>query len=129
MARKVSQKSRKVKNPVWGKMVQGNIKVTKESMKKSKSWKAQTSANKRKKKNNLTRIERRNPVLSRHLSHGKTLILDQSLICQLLQLLLHGGRNRPGRRRSPHGEKLLVLDHLKNLIFIHLSHLLATRYT
>jgi hypothetical protein len=30
-------KNRKVKNPVWGKMVQGNIKVTKESMKKSKS--------------------------------------------------------------------------------------------
>jgi len=30
-------KNRKVKNPVWGKMVQGNIKITNESMKKRRS--------------------------------------------------------------------------------------------
>jgi hypothetical protein len=33
-------KNKEVKNPIWGKMVQGNIKITKESMKKRRSWKA-----------------------------------------------------------------------------------------
>jgi hypothetical protein len=40
-------KNRKVKNPIWGKMIQGNINVTKESMKKRRGWKAQTSMNER----------------------------------------------------------------------------------
>jgi hypothetical protein len=65
-------------------------------------------------------------MLSKRLPLGKTLTLDQSLICQLLQLLLRGGRNWLGRRCSLHGEKFLVLYHLKNLFFVHLNDLLAT---
>jgi hypothetical protein len=38
---------RKMKNPVWGKMVQGNIKVAKKAMQKRRSRKAQISTNKR----------------------------------------------------------------------------------
>jgi hypothetical protein len=70
----------KMKNPIWGKMIQGYIKEAKEMVKKGRSWKAQTSTNRGHKKNNLTRVERRNPMLFRRSPLGKTLILDQALI-------------------------------------------------
>jgi hypothetical protein len=57
-------KHRKMKNPIRGKMIQGYIKEAKETVKKGRSWKAQTSTNKGHKKNNVTRVERRNSVLS-----------------------------------------------------------------
>jgi predicted amidohydrolase YtcJ len=87
---------RKMKNPVWDEMVQRNAKKAKETIKKGRSWKAQTSTDKGHKENDLTRIERRNPVLSRRLSFGKALLLNQTLISKLLQLPLRGGQNGPG---------------------------------
>jgi hypothetical protein len=104
---------RKMKNPIEGKMIQRYVKETK-MMNKRRSRKAQASMNKRHKKNNLARVEIRNPVLTKRPPFSETLLLDQTLISQLLQLLLLGGRNRPGRCYGPHGKKLLVLDYLKN---------------
>jgi hypothetical protein len=120
-------KDKKMKNPIEGKMIQRYVKETKETMKKRRSRKAQASTNKRHKKNNLTRIEIRNPLLTRRPPFNETLLLDQILISQLLQLLLLGGQNRPGRCCGPHGKKFLVLDYLKNPLLVLLDDLIATR--
>jgi hypothetical protein len=117
-------KDKKMKNPIEGKMIQRYVK---ETMKKRRSRKAQASTNKRHKKNNLTRIEIRNPLLTRRPPFNETLLLDQILISQLLQLLLLGGQNRPGRCCGPHGKKFLVLDYLKNPLLVLLDDLIATR--
>jgi hypothetical protein len=97
----------------------------KKTMKKRRCGKAQANTTKRNEKNNLASIKIRNPMLTRRLPLDKTLLLDQTIINQLLQLILRNDQNRPGRSCGPHGEKLLVLNDLKNLIFIHLSDLLA----
>jgi hypothetical protein len=96
-------------------------------MKKRRSRKAQASTNQRHKKKNLTRIEIRKLVLTRRPPLGKTLLLDQTLVSQLLQLLLLGGRNRLGRCYGSHGKKFLVLDYLKNPLLVHLDDLLTAR--
>jgi hypothetical protein len=46
-----------MKNPIWGKMIQRNVKIVKEAMQKRGSRKAQTSTNERKEQNNFPRIE------------------------------------------------------------------------
>jgi hypothetical protein len=108
-------------------MVQGNIKVTKETMKERRSRETQASTNERQEKDNFPRIEIGNSVLTRRPPLGKTLLLDQTLIGQLLQLLLFGAWSRPAVRRGPHGDELLVLDHLKSLLLVHFDGLsLAT---
>jgi hypothetical protein len=48
-------KSRKMEDNIRSKMVQGNLKVTKETMKKSKDEKIESDTNEGDKKNNLTR--------------------------------------------------------------------------
>jgi hypothetical protein len=45
-------------------VVQRDIKIIKETMKKSRSGQAETGSNKRDKQNNLTRTRSRNPVLA-----------------------------------------------------------------
>jgi hypothetical protein len=75
---------RKMENPVWGEMVQGNVKKTKKTMKKRRCGKAQASTNKRNEKNNLASVKIRNSVLTRRLPLGKTLLLDQTIVSQLL---------------------------------------------
>jgi hypothetical protein len=48
-------KSRKMEDNIRSKMVQGNLKVTKETMKKSKDEKIESDTNEGDKNNNLTR--------------------------------------------------------------------------
>jgi hypothetical protein len=113
---------RKMKNPIGGKMIQRYVK---ETIKKRRSRKTQTSSNKRHKKNNFARIEIRNPVLTRCPPFSETLLLDQSFVSQLLQLLLLSGRNRLGRCYGPYGKKFLVLNYLKNPLLVLLDDLAA----
>jgi hypothetical protein len=47
-------KNREMEDNIGSKMVQGNLKVIKKAMKKSKGGKAESSTNKGNKKNNLT---------------------------------------------------------------------------
>jgi hypothetical protein len=107
----------KMKNPIWGKMIQRNIKIVKEAMQKRRSRKAQTSMNKRKEYNNLPRIEIRYPMFIGRPLIGKVLLLDQALIDHLLQLLL-GARSRPSGGSSSHGDELLILDHRESFLLV-----------
>jgi hypothetical protein len=92
-------------------MVQGNLKVIKKAMKKSKGGKAESSTNKGNKKNNLTGTWSWDPVLARGLPIGKLFVLDQAVADKLTQLVLCRGRSRPDLLRSPYSHGLLVLDH------------------
>ena len=56
--------NRKMKDNIGSKMVQANPKISKESMKKSRSRKAETGTDKGDKKNNLTRNWSRDPMLA-----------------------------------------------------------------
>jgi hypothetical protein len=120
---------KKMKNPIWGKMVQRNVKIVKGAMQKRRSKKAQTSANERKEQDNLSRIEIRYPMFVGCPPISKVLLLDQALIDHLLQLLLLGARSRPSDGSGSHGNELLVLDHRKSFLpVLFRSLLLVARY-
>jgi hypothetical protein len=118
-------KDRKVKNPVQGKVVQRDLEIMKKAMQKRGSREAKANMNEGQEKDDLPRIEIRYLMLTRHLPIGETLLLNQPLIGQLLQILLLGGRDRLDRYCSLNGEELHILDHLKNLILVNLNDLLA----
>jgi hypothetical protein len=100
-------------------MVQSNIKVMKETMKERRSSETQANTNERLEKNNFPRVEIGNSVLTRCPPLSRTLLLDQALIGQLLQLLLFGAQSKLAVHRGPHGDELLVFDHLKSLLLVH----------
>lgn len=64
-------KDKKMKNPVWGKMVLRDVKITKETMKKRRSREAQASTNEGQEKNNFPRIEDGNSMLTSALHSAK----------------------------------------------------------
>jgi hypothetical protein len=57
-------------------MVQRDIKISKESVKKRRCWEIESSMNEGDEENDLTRARGRNPVLTRGLPISKALILD-----------------------------------------------------
>jgi hypothetical protein len=59
-------------------VVQSDIKIMKETMKKSRSGQAETGSNKRDKQNNLTRTRSRNPVLAWDLLVSEALLLNEA---------------------------------------------------
>jgi hypothetical protein len=71
-------------------MVQRDIKISKESVKKRRCWEIESSANEEDEENDVTRARGRNPVLARGLLIGKALILDQAVAYQFPQVILHG---------------------------------------
>jgi hypothetical protein len=113
-----------MKNPVWGKMIQRNGKIVKETMQKRRSRKAQTNTNERKERNNLPRIEIRYPMFVGRPPISKVLLLDQALIGHLLQLLLLGARSRPSGGSGSYGDELLVLDHRESFLLVLIRSLL-----
>jgi hypothetical protein len=56
-------------------VVQRDIEIMKETMKKSRSGQAETGSNERYKQNNLTRTRSRNPVLAWDLPVNEALLL------------------------------------------------------
>jgi hypothetical protein len=100
-------------------MVQRNAKALKKSVEEGRRWKVEPSTDERNEENNLTRTKGRNPVLARCLPLGEALILDQPVTGQLPQLIFRGGRRGPDLLRSPHGDELLVLNHLEHLLIVH----------
>ena len=80
-------------------------------MKKGRGGKAKSSVNERDKKNDLTRTWSRDPMLAWNSPFNKSLALDQAIADKLVELLFGGGQSRPRLLGSPHGNKLLILDH------------------
>ena len=76
-------KNRKMEDNIESKMVQANPKITKESMKKSRSRKAESSTDKEDKKNNLTRTWSWDPMLARSFPISNILALDQTIANKL----------------------------------------------
>jgi hypothetical protein len=68
-----------MKDSVRGQVVQRDIKIMKETMKKSRSGQTETSSNERDKQNNLTRTRSRNLVLAWDLPISKALLLDVAI--------------------------------------------------
>ena len=54
----------KMKDSIWGKVVQANPKIVKKSVKKGRSRKAETGTDKGDEKNDLTRTWSRDPMLT-----------------------------------------------------------------
>jgi hypothetical protein len=104
-------KNREIEDSIGSKMVQGNLKVTKKAMKKSRGGKAEPGTNEGDKKNNLTRTLSWDLMLAWGFPISKIFVLDQAIADELTQLVLHHGQSRPDLLRSPHGHELLVLDH------------------
>jgi hypothetical protein len=88
-------------------------------VKKGRCWETESSTDEGDEENDLTRARGRNPVLARGLPISKALILDQAIADQLPQLIIHGAWSRLDLLRSPHGDELLVLNHLEHLFLIH----------
>jgi hypothetical protein len=65
-----------MKDSVRSQVVQRNAEIMKETMKKSRSRKAEASSNERDKKDDLTRTRSRNPMLAWNLPINKILLLD-----------------------------------------------------
>jgi hypothetical protein len=65
-----------MEDSVRSKVVQRNIEIMEETMKKGRSRQAEDSSNKRDKKDDLTRTRSRNPMLAEDLSISKVLLLD-----------------------------------------------------
>jgi hypothetical protein len=65
MPRKASQrwiKTKKMKNPIWSKVVQGDLKVMKKTVMERRSREAEADMKKRNKNNNLSRNEVGYPI-------------------------------------------------------------------
>jgi hypothetical protein len=123
-------KNRKMKNPVRGKMVQGDGKIMKETMKKGRSRQAKTRANKRKEEDDITRIDIRYPVLAEYTPAREVLRLDQILSLQLFDLILSRAWSRPDLLRYSHHHELRIVDGAQSRILISLGGLaLAGRHS
>jgi hypothetical protein len=109
---------KKMKNPIWGEMIQRNVKIVKEAMQKRRSRKAQTNTNERKEQNNLPRIEIRYLMFAGRPPISEVLLLDQALIGHLMQLLLLGTRSRLGSGSGSHGDELSILDHRESFLLV-----------
>jgi hypothetical protein len=65
-----------MKDNVQSKVVQRNVKIMEETMKKGRSRQAEARSNERDKKDDLTRTRSRNPMLAGDLPISKVLLLD-----------------------------------------------------
>jgi hypothetical protein len=68
-----------MEDSIQGQVVQRDIKIMKETMKKSIGGQAETNPNERDKQDNLTRTRSRNPVLTWDLPISKILLLDKAV--------------------------------------------------
>ena len=91
-------------------MVQTNPEITKKLMKESGSRKAKSGADKRNKKDNLTRTRGRNPMLARNSPFSDDFALDQAITNELAQLVFACCWSRPNLLSCPHGHELLVFN-------------------
>ena len=103
--------NRKMEDGIGSKMVQANPKITEESMKKSRSRKAESSMDKGDKKNNLTRTWSWDSMLARSFPIRNVLALDQTIAIKLAQLIFSRSQSRPDLLSSPRGHEFLILNH------------------
>ena len=106
-------KDRKMEDSIGGKMVQSNPKIIKESMEEGRSGKAESSTDKGDKEDDLTRTWSRDPMLAWSSLISNVLDLDQTISNKLAKLIFSHSRSRPDFLSSPHGHKLLILNHGK----------------
>ena len=76
-------------------MVQTNPKITKKLMKEGGSRKAKSGADKGNEKDNLTRTQSRNPMLTRNSPFSDDFALDQVVTDELAQLIFARCWSRP----------------------------------
>ena len=86
-------KNRKMEDDIRSKMVKANPKITEKPMKKRRSRKAESSTDKRDKKNNLTRTWSWDPMLARSFLISNVLALDQTIANKLAQLIFSRSRS------------------------------------
>jgi hypothetical protein len=65
-----------MKDNVWSQVVQRNVEIMNETMKKSRSGQVEANPNERNKQDDLTRTRSRNPMLAWDLPINKILLLD-----------------------------------------------------
>ena len=114
-------RNRKMKNPVRGKMVQGDREIMKETVKKGRSRQAKTRANKGKEKDDITRINIRCPMLGGYMPARENLSLDQTLSLQLLNLILSGAWGGLDLHGCPHRHELWIVDGAQSGLLISLD--------
>jgi hypothetical protein len=49
-------------------------------------------------------------MLAGNFPISKILLLDQTVLNQIMKLILRGSRNRPELLHSPHGDKFLIFN-------------------
>ena len=104
-------KNRKMEDGIGSKMVQTNPKIIEKLMKEGRSRKAKSSTDKGDKKNNLTRTWSRDPMLAWSSPISNILALNQTITNELVKLIFSHCWSQPNLLSSPHGHKLLILNH------------------
>ena len=82
-------------------------------MKKGGGRKTKSSTNEGDKKDNLTRTWSGDPMLAQSFPISNVLALNQTIANKLAKLIFSRCRSRSNLLSSPHGHKLLILNHGK----------------